>query len=164
MMRVHIDELSRVGHITTTADSNRWFITFEVDEDNKGIHSTVISGRAIHANISITFPNSTHLSIIVAPSPSDYPILQGVHVEAPISVLMVNGFHHPPFNVDEKDAFECVYHKLIYKSGVVKHDKSVYKAIHQFVTSYICEKLRKPLEELMLLFYNYGYRGGQPIC
>ena len=56
-MRVHIDELSRVGHITTTADSNRWFITFEVDEDNKGIRSTVISGGAICANISIAFPN-----------------------------------------------------------------------------------------------------------
>ena len=57
-MRVHIDELSRVGHITTTADSNRWFITFEVDEDNKGIRSTVIIGGAIRANISVAFPNS----------------------------------------------------------------------------------------------------------
>ena len=57
-MRVHIDELSRVGHITTTADSNHWFITFEVDEDNKGIRSSVISGGAIRANISVAFPNS----------------------------------------------------------------------------------------------------------
>ena len=39
-------------------DSNHWFITFEVDEDNKGICSTVISGRAIRANICVAFPNS----------------------------------------------------------------------------------------------------------